>query len=77
MNSNPRVSGITEMTSEVAPKSPERSMDQVYEELNGKRILRRFDSLDLESSTVPGRHGHASKVCLHSCMIFFYKLRGV
>uniref|UniRef100_A0A2N9EBY7 Potassium transporter n=1 Tax=Fagus sylvatica TaxID=28930 RepID=A0A2N9EBY7_FAGSY len=49
------------MTSEVAPKSPERSMDQVYEELNGKRILRRFDSLDLESSTVPGRHGHASK----------------
>ncbi|GMY16855.1 potassium transporter 5-like [Fagus crenata] len=61
MNSNTRVSGITEMTSEVAPKSPERSMDQVYEELNGKRILRRFDSLDLESSTIPGRHGHASK----------------
>ncbi|KAK4559171.1 hypothetical protein RGQ29_008426 [Quercus rubra] len=55
------VSGITEMPSEVAPKNSEQSVGQVSDEFNGKRILRRFDSLDLESSTVPGRHGHDSK----------------
>lgn len=60
------VSGITEIPSEVAPKNSEQSVGQVSDEFNGKRILRRFDSLDLESSTVPGRHGHDSKVCLHS-----------
>ncbi|KAL4603642.1 hypothetical protein ACB092_10G139200 [Castanea dentata] len=54
-------SGVTEMSSEVAPKNPEQSMEQVSEELHGKRIFRRFDSLDLESSTVPGRYGHGSK----------------
>ncbi|XP_050266146.1 potassium transporter 5-like isoform X2 [Quercus robur] len=55
------VSGITEMSSEVAPKNSQQSIGQVSDEFNGKRILRRFDSLDLESSTVPGRHGHDSK----------------
>ncbi|XP_023892785.2 potassium transporter 5 [Quercus suber] len=55
------VSGITEMSSEVAPKNSEQSIGQVSDEFNGKRILRRFDSLYLESSTVPGRHGHDSK----------------
>ncbi|KAK9983799.1 hypothetical protein SO802_033324 [Lithocarpus litseifolius] len=55
------ISGVTEMSSEVAPKKSEQSIEQVSEEFNGKRILRRFDSLDLESATVPGRHGHDSK----------------
>ncbi|KAK7843282.1 potassium transporter 5 [Quercus suber] len=49
------------MSSEVAPKNSEQSIGQVSDEFNGKRILRRFDSLYLESSTVPGRHGHDSK----------------
>ena len=64
--STSRIPGVTEMTSEVARKNPEPSMEQVSKEFSGKRILRRFYSLDLESSTVPGRHGHDSKVCLHS-----------
>ena len=63
--STSRIPGVTEMTSEVALKNPEPSMEQVSEEFSGKRMLRRFDSLDLESSTVPGRHGHGSKVCLY------------
>ncbi|KAM4086625.1 hypothetical protein ACJW30_10G116700 [Castanea mollissima] len=49
------------MSSEVASKNSEQSIGQVSDEFNGKRILRRFDSLDLESSNVPGRHGHDSK----------------
>jgi hypothetical protein len=41
----------------------EQSMEEaVSRELSGKKVLRRYDSLDIESSTVPGRHGHASKV---------------
>jgi len=39
------VSGITEMSSEVAPKNSQQSIGQVSDEFNGKRILRRFDSL--------------------------------
>ena len=63
--STSRIPGVTEMTSEVALKNPEPRMEQVSEEFSGKRILRRFDSLDLKSSTVPGRHGQGSKVCLY------------
>jgi hypothetical protein len=44
----------------------EQSMEEaVSRELSGKKVLRRFDSLDIESSTVPGRHGHASKVYIY------------
>ncbi|KAE8009549.1 hypothetical protein FH972_005980 [Carpinus fangiana] len=40
----------------------DRSMEvAVSRELSGKKVLRTFDSLDIESSTVPDRHGHASK----------------
>lgn len=61
--SSSRVSGVTEMSDDVAPKNPEQSMEEVSTELNGKKLLKRYDSLDLESSTVPGHHGHGSKVC--------------
>ncbi|KAK7843266.1 potassium transporter 5 [Quercus suber] len=57
------------MTSEVALKNPEPSMEQVCEEFGGKRILRRFDSLDLESSAVPGHHGHGSKAVGRSVIL--------
>ncbi|XP_030946301.1 potassium transporter 5-like [Quercus lobata] len=67
--STSRIPGVTEMTSEVALKNPEQSMEQVAEEFSGKRILRRFDSLDLESSTVPGRHGHGSKAVRWSVIL--------
>ena len=63
--STSRIPGVTEMTSEVALKNPEPRMEQVSKEFSGKRILRRFDSLDRDSSTVPGRHGQGSKVCLY------------
>ncbi|GLT66552.1 hypothetical protein SLA2020_389100 [Shorea laevis] len=51
------------MSSEVAPTifSEQTMEESVSRELHGKKVLRRFDSLDIESSTVPGRHGHASK----------------
>jgi KUP system potassium uptake protein len=37
-------------------------MEEVSRELHGKKVLRRLDSLDKESSTVPGHQGHGSKV---------------
>lgn len=49
------------MSDDVAPKNPEQSMEEVSTELNGKKLLKRYDSLDIESSTVPGHHGHGSK----------------
>nr|POE60414.1 isoform 2 of potassium transporter 1 [Quercus suber] len=67
--STSRIPGVTEMTSEVALKNPEPSMEQVCEEFGGKRILRRFDSLDLESSAVPGHHGHGSKAVGRSVIL--------
>jgi KUP system potassium uptake protein len=36
----------------------EQSMEEFSRQLHGKKVLRRFDSLDIESSTVPGRQGH-------------------
>ncbi|KAG6647810.1 potassium transporter 5-like [Carya illinoinensis] len=45
----------------VAPGNPETSMEEFPKELTRKKTLRRYDSLDLESSKVPGRHGHGSK----------------
>jgi KUP system potassium uptake protein len=33
-------------------------MEEFSRQLHGKKVLRRFDSLDIESSTVPGRQGH-------------------
>ncbi|KAF5455206.1 hypothetical protein F2P56_024808 [Juglans regia] len=50
------------MSGEVAlPGNPEPSMEEFHKELTRKKTLRRYDSLDLESSKVPGRHGHGSK----------------
>ncbi|XP_041016795.1 potassium transporter 5-like [Juglans microcarpa x Juglans regia] len=50
------------MSAEVAlPGNPEPSIEEFPKELTRKKTLRRYDSLDLESSKVPGRHGHGSK----------------
>ncbi|XP_062144754.1 potassium transporter 5-like [Alnus glutinosa] len=49
------------MSSEAAPPCSEQSMEEFSRELHGKKVLRRFDSLDIESSTVHGRQGHGSR----------------
>jgi hypothetical protein len=61
------------MSSEAAPPCSEQSMEEFSRELHGKKVLRRFDSLDIESSTVHGRQGHGSRVRFLFFFFFFFK----
>ncbi|XP_062143728.1 potassium transporter 5-like [Alnus glutinosa] len=58
------------MSSEAAPPCSEQSMEEFSRELHGKKVLRRFDSLDIESSTVPGRQGHGSRAVGWSVVLY-------
>jgi hypothetical protein len=54
-------------------KTEESQEEQVPQQLKGKKLswqkLRRYDSLDIESSSVRGHHGHGSKVSPYSKLI--------